>query len=295
MILVLIGTASGSATITVCPSGCEYSSIQKAIKASSNGDTILVQSGTYFENVKVNKQLTIRGIGNPVVDAGGNGNVITLSANGITLEGFTTTWSGYSWAGIKVTSSNNTLTGNNGDISLSSSNNNTLTDNNGGISLSSSSNNMLKDNNASNNRGSGIYLEYASSNTLIGNNASNNSYGIQISTDRVSEDGEGEYYCTNNTLKNNIMTGNMYNFELDVHRASDFQNQIDKSNLVDGKPIYYILGASNIIYDSSTNAGTFYCINCLNVTLKDLNLTNNGYGVFFWNTTLSKNTKCKGI
>ncbi len=197
-------------------------------------------------------------------------------------------------------SSNNTLIGNNaslngygGGIYLEHSNNNKLRGNNasnnrgGGISLDWANNNTLSGNNASNNRFGGISLSYSSSNTLIGNNASNNRYGIQISSDKESEDGDAEYYCTNNTLKNNIMTGNMYNFELDAHRCSDFQN-IDKSNLVDGKPIYYIRGASNTIYDSSTNAGTFYCINCVNVTLKDLNLTNNGYGVFFSSTTLSK-------
>lgn len=53
--LLLAGSAN-AASLTVCPSGCEYSSIQKAINASSNGDTILVNSGTYFENVNVNKK-----------------------------------------------------------------------------------------------------------------------------------------------------------------------------------------------------------------------------------------------
>jgi plastocyanin len=46
-----------------------YTKIQDAINASSEGDTILVYSGTYYENVNVNKQLTLGGIGMPVVDA----------------------------------------------------------------------------------------------------------------------------------------------------------------------------------------------------------------------------------
>src|SRR3990170_243842 len=91
--LLLAGSAN-AATLMVCQSGCVYSSIQAAVNPSSSGDTILVQSGTYYENVNVTKQLTLRGIGMPVVDAGGSGSTITLSADGIILEGFTVIVSG---------------------------------------------------------------------------------------------------------------------------------------------------------------------------------------------------------
>lgn len=178
--LLLAGSAN-AATLTVCLSGCTYSSIQKAIMASSNGDTILVQSGTYFENVKVNKRLILRGVGNPVVDAGGSGSAITLSANRITLEGFTVTGSGgdYPEAGIKVNSNNNTLSDNNAS-------------NNGyGISLSDSNKNRLSGNNASNN-GYGISLSDSSNNTLSGNNISNNNNGISLR------------YSNNNKIFNNF-------------------------------------------------------------------------------------------
>ena len=142
---VSVGCAS-AATYSVCPSGCDYTRIQLAINAADPGDTIEVHSGTYYENVDVNKQLILRGIdtgtGKPVVDAGGSGSAITLSADGITLEGFATTNSGSSWgdAGIKVTSNNNTITGC------------TASNNYWGICLdSSSSNNTITGNNATNN------------------------------------------------------------------------------------------------------------------------------------------------
>lgn len=331
MLALMLAVSASAANIRVCPDGCEYSSIQKAINASSNGDTILVQSGTYFENVKVNKKLTLRGIGNPVVDTGGSGSAITLSANGITLEGFTAT-GGYGnfypyfpEAGIKITSSNNTLIGNNASsnlygiwlysssnnmiignnvsdnvenyygigagIFLDSSSNNTLIGNNAsnnliGIHLGSSSNNTLTGNNASNNEiysrigkktGSGISLDYSGNNTLIGNNASNNGYtGIDLS------------YSGKNTMSGNMMTGNQENFDMDGESDSDFENHIDTGNLVDGRLIYLIIKASDTTYDSSSNAGTLYCISCVNVTIKNLNLNKNGKGIFFWNTSQSR-------
>jgi nitrous oxidase accessory protein NosD len=62
---------------------------------TSAGDTIDVHSGTYYENVDVYKRLILRGMdtggGMPVVDAGRNGNAITLSASGSTLDGFVVT------------------------------------------------------------------------------------------------------------------------------------------------------------------------------------------------------------
>jgi parallel beta-helix repeat protein len=71
------------------------------------------------------------------------------------------------------------------------------------------------------------------------------------------------------------MTGNRYNFE-DV----DGGNIVDQSNLVDGKPIFYLEELSDIVIDGSSNAGTLYCYDCRNITIKDLVLKNNKYGIY---------------
>ncbi|HYN44928.1 MAG TPA: NosD domain-containing protein [Candidatus Limnocylindrales bacterium] len=444
-----------------------YITIQAAIDDANHGDEILVGSGTYYENVNVSKMLTLRGIGMPVVNAGGNGSAITLAADGNILVGFTATGGGAYEAGIKVISNNNTLSGNkaygngysgihlfssssntlngniasnNGDILdgygilLSSSNNNTLIDNNAnansgkcyvymmpsgecppddyrigiGILLSSSSNNTLSGNNANSNSGEsagyeiasgeglGIFLSSSNNNTLVGNNANSNwglgfawsgqgyGYGILLSSSNNntlagnnanSNSGEGDgdgmgsggfgsgygillFSSSNNALRGNsanvnsgegygsccgegygygislssssnnmlngniansnsgecwgggytsceghgislfsssksnliknMMEGNNYNFGLEGSSYLDFDNKIDISNLVSGKPVYYIKGATNTVYDSDTNAGTFYCISCVNVTLKNLDLKANTKGILLWNTTRSK-------
>ena len=48
-------------TITVCPSGCDYTSIQAAINSASDGDTIMVGVGVYNEKITINKRVNIIG------------------------------------------------------------------------------------------------------------------------------------------------------------------------------------------------------------------------------------------
>lgn len=117
----------------------------------------------------------------------------------------------------------------------------------------------------------------SNNNTLSGNTAnSNNEHGIDI------------YLSSNNTLTGNTMSDNKYNFYLFGDADSHFLNAINTNNTVNGKPIYYIRNAINQTYGVSTNAGTFYCISCDSITLKDLTLIDNGLGVFFWKTNDSR-------
>ncbi len=60
--LTLAGRAS-AASLHVCHTGCPYSDIQSAINAAHNGDTIIVDAGTYTVSspITVNKSVTLRG------------------------------------------------------------------------------------------------------------------------------------------------------------------------------------------------------------------------------------------
>jgi len=166
MILVLCFVAAASATNwSVDGSGeADFTGIQDAINNASDGDTILVYSGVYYENVVVDKSVTLKGINLPVVDAGGEGNAIMLCADGITLVGFnaTNSESSISDAGIEVTSNNNIITGNN------------VSNNRASISLyDSSNNNTITGNNVCNSN-NGIMLQYSSNNSIYINNFINN-------------------------------------------------------------------------------------------------------------------------
>ena len=90
-ILILVASAD-AATYTVCPSGCTKSSIQDAIDNASPGDTIVVYSGTYNENVVVDKTLKLVGINNPTINAATPSvNAVSITGSSVVLTGFTIT------------------------------------------------------------------------------------------------------------------------------------------------------------------------------------------------------------
>ena len=116
--ILILGCACAS-KITVGPKDSDYSQIQEAIDNSSKGDIIEVQSGLYYENVRILKPIALQGEdtgnGQPVVDAGGSGSVISIMANNTIVKGFNVTGSGGCGcgnAGIKVDSSNNIIQNN---------------------------------------------------------------------------------------------------------------------------------------------------------------------------------------
>jgi parallel beta-helix repeat protein len=68
-----------------------FSTIQEAINAANPGDTIRVYDGTYYENLILNKSVSIigNGSGNTIIDGGGSGDVINITAGHVTVDGFT--------------------------------------------------------------------------------------------------------------------------------------------------------------------------------------------------------------
>jgi parallel beta-helix repeat protein len=80
--LILLTSVASAATINVGPKE-KYKTIQRAVNAAHNDDTIKVAYGTYKETVKINKQLTILGTKYPKV----NGFYYWDGASG-TINGF---------------------------------------------------------------------------------------------------------------------------------------------------------------------------------------------------------------
>lgn len=87
---------ASAASLTVCSTGCVYTSIQSAIDAASADDTVLVGDGTYGESVSINKSITLKSQNGAAVTtiSPASGNAISLLGNvanldDITIEGFT--------------------------------------------------------------------------------------------------------------------------------------------------------------------------------------------------------------
>lgn len=98
--------------------GKKISSVNAAIRAAADGDTILVYAGTYYEkNIVVNKKLLLKGIGHPVLDGEKKYEVISVKADGSVIDGFTIVHSGVSsiedMGGIKIYDSRDVVIQNN--------------------------------------------------------------------------------------------------------------------------------------------------------------------------------------
>jgi parallel beta-helix repeat protein len=122
-----------------------------------------------------------------------------------------------------------------------------------------------------NNQMYGIEFYCSNNNTVEDNVASKNGYGIRLRR------------STNNTLRNNNLTNNYRNFAIEGEPLSEFIHKIDTSNVVDGKPIHYLVNQQN--KQIPVQAGYVAAINSINITVRNTNLTKNSQGVLFLNTT----------
>lgn len=81
--------------VTVCPT-CEVKDLRAAVAAAPAGAVVQVLGGTYPGPVVVDRPLTLIGRDRPVIDGGGQGSVVIVTAPGVRLEGFVIRGSGSS-------------------------------------------------------------------------------------------------------------------------------------------------------------------------------------------------------
>jgi len=223
-------------TLTVDDDGpADFSSIQEAINTASRGDTIFVHSGTYYENVVVNKTVSLIGenwnttVVEGVVPHSMWQSVIAVPSDLVAIANFTVT---------------------------------------NGIN--------------------GIYLRGRRS-TVTDCVAYENTFGLTI-------DPNIAFGYSTNVLRRNQLFNNTYNlFVLGAWYFNDYVQDIDSSNLVNGKPVYYLVDEENISITPETypNIGYLGIVGSTNVQIANLSLSRNGDGllVAFSQNTLIENVE----
>ena len=182
--LTIIPVATAT-EFTVGPSGSDFTSIQAAINRAFEGDVIFVQSGTYLENLQLNKKIDLigedSGEGAPVIEPVKKGNAIEILADGCRIEGFTIQNIDMS-TGIRVNSNENNIT------------KNSFQNNAQGIFLDSAMRNIINHNTITNSSRAGIEIKASNDNLIEENRFSQNSIGIEVD----------EYSLSNKVYRNNF-------------------------------------------------------------------------------------------
>jgi parallel beta-helix repeat protein len=205
--------------------------LQERISQASSGDIILVYPGTYQGGILLDQSLVLVGVDNPVIDALGNGSVISLTTGGATVAGFTLVNSGtmvYD-SGIKVSSSGNRIL------------NNRISGTQYGVNLFPQSNgNVIRNNTITNCTLQGIHGENLHGSTTIDSNLILNQAG----------DGVHIEYSWNVSLRNNTIAWNGGNgITLNYTQESFLEGNRVESNTLDGT--FISSGARDVIRGNS--------------------------------------------
>jgi len=254
-----------------------YTKIQDAIDNTSDGDTVFVYSGIYYENIMINTSIDLIGedMYSTIID-GQNKNMfdtVYIIAHGVTMNGFTIQNSGKIAngpnlgpdAGIDIRTDDNIITGNR------------IINNYAGIFFRTSYNNVVSHNIISENDRSGISLSDWTSDNVISENTITENEG-----DGISAGGLFENY-NNDIIYNQIS----YN-EVDGIYLADSHHYLISDNMIFGNRyhgICLISGASNHnIIGNNISFNTwgirFLGSDCNDSYISGNSITENYYGVW---------------
>jgi len=239
-----------------------YTHIQDAIDAANPGDTIYVRPGVYYENLVVNKTISLVGEDKNTTIINGNNSgyyAILIQDSGVNISGFTIQNStvGVYVAGNKSINNimirNNIINNNKGGIFLGNlSNNNVISknmiiNNSGeGIRLFRSFNNFIYENNITNQENFAIVLwDSSCSNVISQNTILNNKKGIGLK--RWSDNN----LISNNTILENGGSGNTIRGDADsgISFSYSYKNIISGNSICNNiKGVYLGDSSENVIY-----------------------------------------------
>jgi parallel beta-helix repeat protein len=279
----------------------DFSTIQEAINAANKGDTIFVRNGTYYENVLVNKSISLIGEDRiaTVIDGNQKGTVMRVTSDNITIMQFTIRNSSYYHyldSGIFLNGSRNNV------IQANEIQNNLV-----GLCVFGSSDNEISDNNMSHNE-EDIWIENSSKNAIWKNSMTNSGRGLEvlwssdnyISQNVIAENGDG--ICldvsSNNTISlNNVLDSVIGIWILENSSCNIISGNNITDNIANDDGIYYvgIYLSDNASYNTmcgntiANNDIGLYLDSSSNNSIVENSVANNLYGMYL--STESSNNR----
>ncbi|MDH3761261.1 MAG: right-handed parallel beta-helix repeat-containing protein [Gammaproteobacteria bacterium] len=249
-----------AAVLQVGPSPeANFNSIQAAIDASFAGDTIRVSPGIYAENIAVGKSLIIEstgGAGATTIQSPDSGTAITITAAGVTLDGF------------KISGANTAISMLGGGSSVVKNNhigNDNIVNLSYGIQVFQASNNNRFENNQISNSHFGMFLTHNSNNNeIIGGQIQNCQFGIYMSV-LTGATVSGVNFLQNNwyglylesamsvQVSDNEFVGN----DVGVSAGRSNGNRIFHNNFIDN-PTHVRVPADLVLAKSYTEGGNYW-------------------------------------
>ncbi len=227
-------------------------------------------AGTYNENISINKSLSLIGAdkATTIIDGGGSGNVVTITASDVDFSGFTVqnSGSGGTDAGIFLHGANdctvtaNEITGNTHGIGMYLGSGNAITSNDinsntgYGVALPGSSGNTIESNTIANIGLDAIALDNAGA---FGGSPSIGSNGNYIKTNTISDIGRDGIFLGENCGGNFITDGNNFSditgTAISLWRSG---SQTITDNAISGAATgIRLLGSSNNVITGNTITG----------------------------------------
>ncbi len=225
--LMLAGQAVLSAnTLRVCKS-CPVSSIKAAIQQARPCDTVFVETGIYKEgNILIDRELTLIGRGQPVLDGEGKTEIVTIASNHVHFEGFVLRNVGTSYSEDRA-----------------------------GIRLKEVSDFYVKGNRVEN-AFFGIYLQKSKNGVIDGNEV------IGEAKDEVSSGNAIHlWYCDNILIINNKTIGHRDGIYLEFVNFSTVQGNYSKRNVRYGLHFMFSnddVYRGNTFYDNGAGVAVMY-------------------------------------
>jgi len=267
--------------------------VAAGLEATSPGDTLLIHRGTYQESdLKITHTLTLIGIDNPVIDGNHSGEIITVTADKVSIEGFTFKGSGLSHldenAAVRYEEAHT------GRLS-----NNTFDDNFFAIYISKSENILIENNTimglaeTESRSGNGIHLWYCKNINIRGNSIAGHRDGIYlefveqciVSDNHSSANlryGLHFMFSNHNRYHDNRFDKNGAGVAVMYSRHVDMNNNVFADNW--GSAAYGLLLKD--IYDSNITNNQFqrntvglYSEACNRIQVEGNNFENNGWAV----------------